>query len=477
MIYIFSHDLTLAENIIGALPAGNGELFTDEISLASTLNERIPEGIIFDLRMGSRPAKLMERVYYEKPDVIVISILPELGLESEIQTGRELYWPVEPIRIIDTFNKLRDDRNLLSSCGLVGRSEALTNAAETIKKIAASDIGVLITGPSGAGKELVARAIHTLSGRSDKPFVAVNIAAMAPGIIESELFGHEKGSFTGASARRIGAFEQASGGILFLDEIGEIPMEIQAKLLRVLELKTFTRVGGNDSIQADFRLLSATNRNLQEETSRGRFRDDLYFRINAVTIDMPALSARKDDIAPLAYYFLERRKKELKTDSLSIEPGAIRQFHRYDWPGNVRELKNIIDSFTVTGPSGRVKASDFEQYVQSKRPKFELMPVVTGRTPESAEHQIMMQAILSLTNEISSLRHLIETELEKLRFSETVVDESGAGRFDSVRVDDVEKELIIRALDESGGNRKKAAGLLGIGERTLYRKLEKYGLK
>jgi len=477
VIYIFSHDLSLSDKIIDMIPGRQAELFTDEIRLASALNESDPQGIIFDLRTGTRPAKLIEKTYLERPSIIIIILLPSIGISEEIYSDRELYWPVEVGEVADAFDRVKKSRDLLKSCGIVGRSEELSRAAEVVKKIAPSDISVLISGPSGAGKEIIARAIHSCSDRAEKPFIAVNVAALAPGIIESELFGHEKGSFTGAVSRRIGAFEQVEGGVLFLDEIGEIPLEIQAKLLRVLEQRVFTRVGGNVQINADFRLVAATNKVLQDQIAAGKFREDLYFRINVVTIDLPPLSMRIADISPLTYYFLERRKSELKTEHLSIEPGALRQFHRYHWPGNVRELKNVIDSFAVTSPSGRIKASDFEAYVQAKRPRTELLPVVTGRTSESAEHKIMLQAIMSLTNEVSSLRHLIETELEKTRFGEVNPNEVRGSRWESVRMDDAERDLIIRALSESGGNRKKAASLLGIGERTLYRKLDKYGLK
>jgi len=477
VIYIFSHDLSLSDKIIAALPGRKGELFTDEIRLASALNESDPQGIIFDLRTGTRPSRLIEKIYLEKPSIIIILLMPGIGLSEESYSDKELYWPVEVPEIIEVLEKIRKNRELLKSCGIIGRSEELSRAAEVVKKIATSDINVLISGPSGAGKEVIARAIHSCSDRAEKPFIAVNVAALAPGIIESELFGHEKGAFTGAVARRIGAFEQVAGGVLFLDEIGEIPLETQAKLLRILEQRVFTRVGGNSQISADFRLVAATNKILQDEIPVGRFREDLYFRINVVTIDLPPLSRRTADISPLAFYFLDRRKAELNTEHLSIEPGALRQFHRYYWPGNVRELKNVIDSFAVTSPSGRIKASDFEEYVRAKRPRTELLPVVTGRTPESAEHKIMLQAIMSLTNEISSLRHLIETELEKIKFSEGNIAETHISRRDSVRVDDAERDLIIRALGESGGNRKKAASLLGMGERTLYRKLDKYGLR
>lgn len=477
MIYIFSHDLSFSEKLQDLVGKNKAQSFTEESRLASSLNELSPEAVIFDLRSGARPVRLLERTYFENPSVIVLTVLPGIGISEEVFADREFYWPVDPAAVTEAVKEISGARRLLKFCGIVGRSEELIRAAEVVQKVSPSDVNVLITGPSGAGKEVIARAIHSGSDRRENPFMAINVAALAPGIIESELFGHEKGAFTGATSRRIGAFEQASGGVIFLDEIGEVPLEIQAKLLRVLEQRTFTRVGGNAQISADFRLLAATNKILQNEISAGKFREDLYFRLSVVTIDLPPLSRRKADISPLTYHFLARRKEELKTDALLIEPGALRLFHRYDWPGNVRELKNVIDSFSVTSASGRIRASDFERYVQERRSRSELLPVVTGRTTEAAEHQILMQAIMALTGEIGSLRRLIETELEKMRVSDGGLGGSALSGLGSARIEEVERELVIRALDEAGGNRKKAAGILGIGERTLYRKLDKYGLK
>ncbi len=477
MIYLFSHDLSFSDQLLKSLPGREAQSFTDEIRLASVLNETEPDGIIFDLRSGMRPLKLIERAYVEKPSIIAVVIMPAIGITEDLSCDKELFWPVEAVDVVEAFEKIVRDRKLLGSCGIIGRSAELIKAAGTVKKVASSDVNVLITGPSGTGKEIIARAIHSGSGQSGNPFIAVNVAALAPGIIESELFGHERGAFTGATSRRIGAFEQASDGIIFLDEIGDIPLEIQAKLLRVLEQRSFTRVGGNVQINADFRLLAATNKVLQDEVASGRFRDDLYYRLSVVTIDLPALSLRKPDVSPLAFHFLARRKKELKTDNLSIEPGALRLFYRYEWPGNVRELKNVIDSFSVTSASGRIRTSDFEQYVRERRPSSELLPVVTGRTSEAAEHQIMLQAIMALTGEVSSLRRLIEREMERVRVTNGGFAESAGFRSGPVKMEAAEKELMIRALDEANGNRKKAARILGIGERTLYRKLDKYGLR
>ena len=477
MIFIFSHDLTFSEKLQELAGEHKARSFTEESGLASALNEQSPKAVVFDLRSGARSIRLLEKTYFEKPSVIVLTLLSSIGISEELFTDREFYWPIDPAEIVDAVDEISGKRRLLESCGMVGRSEELIRAAEIVQKVSPSDVNVLITGPSGAGKEVVARAIHAGSDRNEKPFIAINVAALAPGIIESEMFGHERGAFTGATSRRIGAFEQASGGVIFLDEIAEIPLEIQAKLLRVLEQRSFARVGGNIQISADFRLLAATNKILQNEVSTGRFREDLYFRLSVVTIDLPPLSRRKSDIAPLTYHFLSRRKEELKAETLAIDPGALRLFHRYDWPGNVRELKNVIDSFSVTSASGRIRASDFEQYVRERQSRSGLLPVVTGRSTEAAEHQVLMQAIMALTGEVGSLRRLIETELEKMRTSNGGVGGSATSDLGSARIEDAERELIIRALDEADGNRKKAAGILGIGERTLYRKLDKYGLK
>jgi len=475
MIYMFSHDISFSKQIMEKI--GEGEIFADETRLASAARERKPDGLIFDLRSGVRPFRFLELIYMEEPNIIIVVILPSVGLAEEVYSDKEFYWPVDAEKIAEELKNLKDDRKLLEEVGIVGRSEELVKAVKVVKKLALSDVNVLITGPSGAGKEIIARAIHKESNKSKSPFIAVNVAAMAPGIIESELFGHEKGAFTGASSKRIGVFEQASDGIIFLDEIGEIPLEIQAKLLRVIEERTFSRVGGNAKIEADFRLVAATNKNLIDEVNAGRFREDLYYRLSVVSIELPSLHDRIADISPLALHFIEERKKELKSDRLKIESGALKLFHRYEWPGNVRELRNVVYSFSVTSPSGRIRAEDFEKYVRERKPRSNLLPVVTGRTPEAAEHQIILQALMALTGEIKELRFLIDSELEKMRNIESGSIDSLVGRSSSMKVDDAEKELIMRALDESGGNRKQAARILGMGERTLYRKLDKYGLK
>jgi hypothetical protein len=273
MILIFTHDRAFADSIIAILPGNRGEVYNDESSLAGAASKA--DGILFDLRSEYRPVRLMERIYYETPSIPVVAVYLRSGLNDEPLYDRSFLWPADVTEIVRSFDAIKEDRGVIESCGLVGRSKELAAAARVVLQVAPSDVNVLITGPSGAGKEMIARAIHDKSKNPKGPYITVNVAAMAPGIIESELFGHEKGSFTGAANSRIGVFEQASGGIIFLDEIGEIPMEIQAKLLRVLEQRSFTRVGGNVPIKADFRLVVATNRELADDVANGRFREDL----------------------------------------------------------------------------------------------------------------------------------------------------------------------------------------------------------
>ena len=417
------------------------------------------------------------KIYLEKPSIAVITVQPSDKKNDITFCDKELLWPVNVSEIVRAFDEISVDRESIKSCGLIGRSPELASASKTVSQVAPSDINVLITGPSGAGKEMIARAIHAKSSNPNSPFIPVNVAALAPGIIESELFGHEKGSFTGATARRLGVFEQASGGIIFLDEIGEIPLEVQAKLLRVLDQQVFTRVGGNTPIKADFRLVVATNRNLADDVMLGRFREDLYYRLKVVSIDLPPLSVRKGDISPLAYYFLDLRRRELKAEKLTIEPAAMRLFHKYDWPGNVRELKNVIDSFAVTSQTGQITEADFQRYMQERSQRANLLPMITGRTPEASEHQMLFQAMVALTNEVASLKRFLEREIENVRANSMAVMNAETNSGESVNIENAERELINKALDESKGNRKRAAELLGIGERTLYRKLDKYGLR
>lgn len=305
---------------------------------------------------------------------------------------------------------------------ITGRSAVMEEIFELIRQVRDSRSTVLISGESGTGKELVAQAIHHQGLRRNMPFVPVHCASLAPTLLESELFGHEKGAFTGAVVLKKGRFEIADGGTVFLDEVSEIPLEIQVKLLRFLETHQFERVGGTRSIQVDIRLLAATNADLERLMERGSFRSDLYYRLNVIRIHIPPLRERREDVSLLARRFLGQFGVENNKAGISISPSAMHLLQDYDWPGNVRELKNSIESMVVLA-------------------KNKLLDV--GDLPA----------------------HIRESKLAPVSFSP-----------ESLNLKQVEKRLIQAALKESRGNKAAAARLLGLSRRTLYRKLREYGL-
>ena len=322
---------------------------------------------------------------------------------------------------------------------IVGNSPAIRRMLELIETVAPSDATVLITGKSGTGKELVARSIHQLSARSAGPWVAVNCAALSENLLESELFGHERGAFTGADKRREGRFLQASGGTLFLDEIGEIPLQMQVKLLRALQQREIQRVGSDDTISVDVRIVAATNRNLLEEVRAGRFREDLYYRLNVVSISVPSLAERPEDIPLLAQHFLnihgQRNRKEVK----GFTPLAMDMLIRYSWPGNVRELENAVERAVVLLCGQYVSERELPQaVVEAYHPELAL--------PE--EHHAERSSVSGQEHDGPS----------------------------PVTLEDMERDFIIKTVKECGDNKSEAAKRLGISRKTLHTKLKSYGL-
>ena len=307
--------------------------------------------------------------------------------------------------------------------GIIGSSASIRRVVQTCRQIAPTDATVLIEGDSGTGKELVAKAIHNNSPRRENNFVALNCAALSEGILESELFGHEKGSFTGAVSSRKGRFEHANGGTLFLDEVGDMPTPIQIKLLRVIENREIVRVGSNDPRRVDVRLISASNRNLDDLVKEGTFRKDLYFRLKVVRIVLPPLRDRRDDIPLLIEHYLRRVAAEHGKHVTGLTPEAQAVFVAYDWPGNVRELINTLETMIVLAQGETLGVEDIPAEI---RPG-DGAPAAAGLAP-------------------------------------------------GMSLQDAERVLIQRTLDETNGNRQKTADMLGIGERTLYRKIKQYGL-
>ena len=301
---------------------------------------------------------------------------------------------------------------------IIAKSSKMRQVIEVIKVVAKSNATALVTGESGTGKELIARAIHSQSYRKDKPFVAVSCAALPESLLESELFGHEKGAFTGAHAQRMGKFEVANRGTLFMDEIGEMSANIQVHLLRVLEEKEFTRVGGNELIKVDVRVISATNKDMKQAIANGQFREDLYYRLNVVPIELPPLRERKEDIPLLAQHFLKKFAVENQKEIIGFSPEATDFLLKYEWPGNVRELENAIERAVILTKNSYIEAAD------------------------------LAQENLLTAHSAPSGRSLKE----------------------------VERERILNVLNETGGNRSETARILGISRATLYNKIREYEL-
>lgn len=387
-------------------------------------------------------------------------------------------------------NGAQDDlRTLRDEIGLVGDSPEIWQMLETIQQVAPTNIPVLILGESGTGKELVANAIHRLSPRADKPFVVVNAGAIPEGIIESELFGHEKGAFTGAIGARKGYFEQADSGTLFLDEVGDMPLPAQVKFLRLLEGKDFIRVGGSSNRNVDVRVVAATNKDLREAVEHGRFREDLFFRLNAIRLRIPSLRDRLQDVPALVKKFVNDFCRENRIEFEGMSEGAIRALQDYHWPGNVRELRNFVEMLIVIERGRRVDENVVRQHLPRRSEYDRRLPVPLNRRSEEVEREFIYRALIDLKNEIAQLRELIVgryvSPMRRLKpggFVETDVvqdvsaDEVGNEEDDMESIEGMQKRLIYEALQRTNGNRRKAAKILKISERTLYRKIKEYNL-
>ena len=377
----------------------------------------------------------------------------------------------------DKIREIAKLKMITNAAGIIGRSAVHKRTASILKQIAGTDATVLITGESGTGKELLASAIHVNSRRSKKPFVSVNSAAISESILESELFGHEKGAFTGADRQRAGYFETASGGSIFLDEIGEFKLDLQARLLRVLEQKTYYRLGGNQQLSADVRIICATNRNLLDLAEEGQFRSDLYYRLSVIHLVTEPLRKRPEDIYPLIKYFLSEMSSDV--GEIELDSEAVTLLIRYSWPGNVRELKNFISATAYLSKNKRITAMDVEEFIRTSTTSNRTLPVATGKTGEQAGFEMIYRALLNLAREVAEMKEMIAAQSDgtyvdgRARSSEHDMEINAQMK----TIQEMEKEMIEKALEETSANRKLAAKYLGIGERTLYRKLKEYGIK
>lgn len=423
--------------------------------LLEAIGRDSPDVLITDIRMpGMDGIALLERLSQSCPDLPIIVITAHADLEHAVaayQGGAFEYLP-KPFDLdeaIELVQKAARKNGKAISAGrgkesgqiptLIGKAPAMQEVFRSIGRLARSSMTVLITGESGTGKELVARALHQHSPRADKPFVALNTSAIASELLESELFGHERGAFTGAEARRIGRFEQADGGTLFLDEIGDMSPALQTRLLRVLAESEFYRVGGQASINVDVRVIAATNQDLARAVKEHRFREDLFHRLNVIRINTPPLRQRRQDIPLLLEHYLDDAASELGAPSKSINPEAMEILQSYDWPGNVRQLVNATRRLTVTAPGGVITALDIPKDLGGK---------LTGKGASKEWTQ--------------SLAHWAELQLN---------DRDGGPLLESA-LPEFERTLIRIALNQAKGRRQDAARLLGWGRNTLTRKIK-----
>jgi transcriptional regulator with PAS, ATPase and Fis domain len=356
--------------------------------------------------------------------------------------------------------------------GIISQSSEINDLVDVVMQVSTSDITMLIYGESGVGKEVFARAIHNSSKRAGKELISVNCGAIPEGILESELFGHKKGAFTGAFEGRKGYFEIADGGTLFLDEIAEMPLTTQVKVLRAIEFKEFMRIGAETVTKVDVRIIAATNKDLQEEVNRRRFREDLFFRIKAVSLNIPPLRKRKGDIPLLVNHFLENYTSLNKISLPKITDEAMDILLEHSWPGNVRELKNALETAVALNRDGVIDVDSFSELIDREDENISSrnLPVFLRKTPEDADREILYRALFEIKKDLIELKDLV---LQTGRENIVKGEEPKKNLFS---LDIIERDTIKAALDKTRGSKRKASKLLNISERTLYRKIKQYDL-
>lgn len=466
-VWIVDDDQSIRWVLEKALEKANlpSQLFTSAEDLLKALQQGRPKVIVTDIRMpGISGIELLSTLKDSYPDIPVVIMTAYSDLDSAISAyegGAFEYLPKpfdlnEAIDIIERAGLSVPHDDDLASIGtnddrlpeIIGEAPAMQEVFRAIGRLIRSDVTVLVTGESGTGKELVAKALHRHSMRKGKPFIALNMAAIPKDLMESELFGHEKGAFTGAGALRQGRFEQADNGTLFMDEIGDMPAELQTRLLRVLADGEFYRVGGHTPIKVDVRIIAATNQNLLKHVEDGRFRKDLYHRLNVIRIRLPALQERAEDIPLLTRRFLARIARELAVQAKSLAPETETYLQTLPWPGNVRELENICRWLTVMCHSQEIYIRDLPTELVAEKKVTPAPSKAKSEDWKRALDKWLHQA--GQINDTESIRHVIE---------------------------DAERILIKAALDISNGKKQVAASLLGWGRNTLTRKIQAYGLE
>jgi len=445
------------------IPATSGE---EGLKLLEKTN---PDAVIMDIRMGGMSGletlRRLREIDAKLPVIMMTAygttrtaieamklgafdyLLKPFDIERLKRVVNAALKAAEDMRRVVSYEPLLDSEDY--DLGIIGRSEPMQSVFKTIGQVAGAEATVLITGESGTGKELVARAIYHHSRRSDRPFLAINCAAIPEQLLESELFGHERGAFTGAASQRIGKFEQCHGGTVFLDEIGDMSLSTQTRILRVLQSGTFERVGGNQSLRADVRVIAATNRHLEEAVAAKQFREDLFYRLNVVRIRLPALRERLEDVELLVDYFLNKHAQQAESRVKRVSAEALSCLRNHPWPGNVRELENAIQRAVVLAKGDVLTVPDLppELSSQPEQPPTEGAQVSPSTSPRTAEELAQALFLWARSNPEAPL------------------------------IPTVERELIRQALLETRGNQVQAARLLGITRATLRKRIDRFQLR
>ncbi|MCK5837186.1 MAG: sigma-54-dependent Fis family transcriptional regulator [Desulfobacula sp.] len=447
----------LKEENYAVISAASGEAGIEIVK------ENVLDLVILDMRLpginGMETFKQIKKIDSKLP-VIIITAYGTTQIAIEATKLGAYDYVLKPFDVVEMLNliKLAIEAGYFmrspvevdalpdnpSGDAIIGQSKLMQNVYKSIGRVSQTDANVLILGESGTGKELVARAVYHHGIRSDKAFLIINCVAIPENLLESELFGYEKGAFTGASQRHIGKIEQANGGTVFLDEIGDMPLNIQAKILRLLQEKKIERLGGEETIPIDVRIIAATNKNLEQAIQEEKFREDLYFRLKVVTIDLPPLRDRREDIQSLILYYMVKFSIELKIDNPGIQKEALKRLNRYEWPGNIRELSNVIQKVLIFNRGAPVSMAELEQVIKEK----EKMHV----TEE-----------IELNHIQEWVRHTLSNESEKYSFDDFI--------------DTLSSIVVAEALKITNGNRSRAAKLLSVSRPTLHAKIDKYNIK
>ena len=477
--------------------------FTNPRDVLAALDDDVPQVLVSDIRMpGGSGIDLLAKVKQRHPQMQVIIMTAYSDLDSAVsafQGGAFEYLPkpfdvpkaVELIRraLDESLRESVLDERLAEVPEMLGQAPAMQDVFRAIGRLSQSIVTVLITGESGSGKELVAHALHKHSPRANGPFVAINTAAIPKDLLESELFGHERGAFTGAQTTRRGRFEQADGGTLFLDEIGDMPFDLQTRLLRVLSDGQFYRVGGHSPMRSNVRVIAATHQNLEDRVKQGVFREDLFHRLNVIRLRLPALRERQEDVPALARFFLQKSAKELGVEAKRITDAALARMTHFDFPGNVRQLENICHWLTVMAPAQTIEAKDLPPELQST--------ASAGAAPAAAVSQAVVEPSADEASELavlSGFAALVSDHAAELPPAAATAPASSAGWLADLETEsrrllqagepDVwdtltrqfEAQLIHTALDITRGRRIEAAQKLGIGRNTITRKIQELGL-